>query len=460
MKRACSQLFCVAALTVRSALRLRLFVCLLFLLLCILFGVPALVRGDGTALSRARILLSYTLWLSSFALGIGVLWTSCAAVAAEIEGRQMRLVAVKPVRGWTLWLGKWLGIMALAAVLLALIGVVVTARIALLLRDPALDEADRASIRNEILVVARCLEPRAEDITAELDLQVREIVDRGSLPDGIAERDIRDAVRRQVLARRAAVAPGETRVWVFDLPRGASAGGPAFLQYRMASSRGGAGRVAGTWRFGKALAATSAGLPVEHTGMQLRRMHIPEGAIGAADGVVSAAFSNEEAPRSLTAVFHGPDAIELRLPCGAFGPNMARALLVVLFLLGSLAALGLTMSTLFSFPVATFAAFGVAAMIALSRGAAADPGSGGHAHGEELSAASNALVHAGETLAGALGAAARPVARIDPLGRVAAGVRVNESDVAIALALSGLAWPGLLGAAGAWRLARREIGAA
>src|SRR5262244_522998 len=112
----------IAWLTWKAAVRFRLFLVVAILLLGTVVGLPLLIKDDGTARGFTQILLTYTLSVITALLGLSTLWLSCGTLARDIEECQMQMVAVKPVARWQIWLGKWLGIATLNAVLLALSG--------------------------------------------------------------------------------------------------------------------------------------------------------------------------------------------------------------------------------------------------------------------------------------------------------------------------------------------------
>src|SRR5512140_2688197 len=115
-------LFAIACLTWKAAFRFRLFLVVAALLLASVVGLPLLIKDDGTARGFTQILLTYTLTTISALLGLSTLWLSCGTLARDIEDCQMQMVAVKPIARWQIWLGKWLGIVTLDAVMLALSG--------------------------------------------------------------------------------------------------------------------------------------------------------------------------------------------------------------------------------------------------------------------------------------------------------------------------------------------------
>src|SRR5213075_2201128 len=140
----------IAWLTWKAAFRFRLFLVLAFLLLAAVVGLPLLIKDDGTARGFTQILLTYTLTAISALLGLSTLWLACGTLARDIEECQMQVVATKPIARWQIWLGKWLGIISLNAVLLALAGGSVYGL--LLYRATKLPEAEQHVLKNEVLV--------------------------------------------------------------------------------------------------------------------------------------------------------------------------------------------------------------------------------------------------------------------------------------------------------------------
>src|SRR6266513_5524324 len=116
------RLFAIIWLTWKAAFRFKLFWVVGVLLLVTVVGLPLVIKHDGTARGFTQILLTYTLMTITALLGFSTLWLSCGTLARDIEECQMQVVAVKPIARWQIWLGKWLGLLSLNAVLLALAG--------------------------------------------------------------------------------------------------------------------------------------------------------------------------------------------------------------------------------------------------------------------------------------------------------------------------------------------------
>ena len=103
----------IARLTLREAIRSRLVIAIILLLLLVTLGLPALLTGDGTPIGLIRMTISYTLAVAFGLLAVATLWTGCALVSGDIAARTLALVRVKPVGIWQLWLGKWIGLLLL-----------------------------------------------------------------------------------------------------------------------------------------------------------------------------------------------------------------------------------------------------------------------------------------------------------------------------------------------------------
>src|ERR1035438_5604337 len=165
------RLLAIAGLTWKAAFRFRLFLVIAVLLLAAVIGLPLLLKDDGTARGFTQILITYTLSVITALLGLSTLWLSCGTLARDIEECQIQVVATKPIARWQIWLGKWLGIVTLNAVLLAISGGCVFGL--LQWRAGKLPAAEQQILREQILVArGSAKEP---DATAEMNAAAEEI---------------------------------------------------------------------------------------------------------------------------------------------------------------------------------------------------------------------------------------------------------------------------------------------
>ena len=143
------RILAIAGLTWKAAFRYRLFWVLAALLIAAVVALPLLIKDDGTARGFAQILLTYTLSAITAFLGIATLWLACGTMARDIEEAQIQMVAVKPIARWEIWIGKWLGIISLNAVLLAIAGTSVF--VLMQVRANSLSPEQQHLLRNEVL---------------------------------------------------------------------------------------------------------------------------------------------------------------------------------------------------------------------------------------------------------------------------------------------------------------------
>lgn len=447
----------VAVLAVRSALRSRLFLSLLVVLIFTVVWVPVAVKGDGTLAGKVRIVLHYSLGFASIILGAGALWTSCAAVSQEIENRQIRLIAAKPVLKVQLWFGKWLGLVFMNGALLAAVGAVSFGLLQWYIATAPATEEQTRIVREEIMVGRRSFLPRPDDVDGEAWAAARRLASEGRLTSDMRVDDAFRMLRRKMLAQRSTVAPGEAKKWYFDIPSAAAVQSdrspPCWLRLRLSSSSWERGSVTGSWLVGtESDPERFSGAETEYRN-GVHTMRVPwTAASGARELVVT--FVNAPRARSATAVFDADNRVEFLVASGHFVPNLARSLLVILCYLAVLAALGLCAGAVFSFPVATFVSSSILAMVLISNYFTGSSDQRYHSAEDPVDTVAMAV---GKTMARGIQVVARPMVELDPIERLADGVFVPWSMVARALLLMGIVYPATLGLAGGVILSRREL---
>ncbi|MBN1269359.1 MAG: hypothetical protein JXB04_07220 [Kiritimatiellae bacterium] len=342
----------IAVITIRSAVRSRVVVALLGLLLLTIIGLPLTIRGDGTLAGYVQILLSYTLGFASVILAIQTVWIGCTAVSAEIEERQMQLVVTKPVHAIEIWLGKWLGILALNACLLAFAGAVTYGLLMWSTRPARLAAEDQQRLREEVLVARRSLRP----LPVDLDTPARQILEArraaGDLPEGVALEDVYQAVRERLRLEVNSVATGMKRRWEFRLPARPAENQPLFLRYKLSSSGFPSKQVQGLWLAGPEINPNTFSKEAQSTPGGVYTVRIPAEAVGQ-DGRLVVEYANIDREPVTVLFTHGGD-VELLLYESSFESNFARGLLVLFIQLAFLGAIGLSAGSLFSMPVAAF----------------------------------------------------------------------------------------------------------
>ncbi|HTV76436.1 MAG TPA: hypothetical protein VMD57_05495, partial [Candidatus Baltobacteraceae bacterium] len=164
--------FAIASQTVTAAFRFRAVVAVVFLLLICVGGLPFVIKHNGTARMFAQVMLTYNLCVITGLLAFTTLWLACGTLASEISSGQLQMVVVKPVAHWQIWLGKWLGILAVNALLL---GVAASAAALLLFwRAHTLSTDEQKLLYQQVLVARGSLRETPVDLEAEVERMYEE----------------------------------------------------------------------------------------------------------------------------------------------------------------------------------------------------------------------------------------------------------------------------------------------
>jgi hypothetical protein len=269
---------------------------------------------------------------------------------------------VKPIPRWRIWLGKWLGIMSLNAVLLGFSGLGVYAL--LQWRATKLPLQEQETLRNEILVARGSIRPKNVDdtITERTEQRLKERLAKNPISSSDLP-EVRNQIRQQIKAEFELVPPGYTRTWQLSLGQAKDKLKDRPLQLRVkfnSADKSPSGTFAAVWRFGvprKTILAQSE--PMSLAPETFHEFAIPPN-IFDEDGIVTVSFLNAN---NTTIIFPTDEGVELLYPKGSFAPNFARGLGVIYCWMGLLAIIGLFAASFLSFPVAAFFAVGVLAVV-------------------------------------------------------------------------------------------------
>lgn len=358
------RLLAIAWLTLKAAFRFRLVMVLSVVLIGGVVLLPLVIKDDGTARGFTQILLTYTLTLITALLGFATLWLACGTLARDVEEAQIQMVAVKPVARWQIWLGKWIGILALDAFLLALSAGAVFFLMQWRARN--LPPAQQTILRNEVMVARASAKEPVPDLTPAVEQELKRRL--AANPD-VTVTDF-DFMRKQILEQLKAssqiVPPDHRREWKIDLGASHTAlrDQPLYLRTKFNIAEYATGRTyLGEWRVGEFNSPLQYQTNMSLAAETFHEFVVPPNLINA-DGTVTINFIN----RNETALlFPLEDGMEVLYRESGFGLNFARGVIIIFFWLALLAALGLAAASFLSFPVAAFLALGVL-IIGLSSG--------------------------------------------------------------------------------------------
>jgi hypothetical protein len=341
----------IVSQTVLAARRQRVVVGGVLLLAVAVAALPMLVQHNGTARMFGQVMLTYNLAVITGLLGCITLWMACSAVAGELATGHLQLVATKPIARWQLWLGKWLGILGIDGVLLAASLAAVGGM--LTWRGGELPEKEQAALRDQVLVARASVREAPLDLRGDVEALVNR---RLSQPEArnIDPAVIREQMEALARARHETVAPQYRRVWSLDLSgvRREQAGGmlqvrtrfqaPSLVRTEVYPTVWSIGDVSGGrfLRMEKSLGAGVVhefGVPVEW---------LP------ASGILQIECENRS---GVTLLFRLEDGLEVLHRTGSFTGNLVRGGILILGWMALLAAVGLSASSVFSFPTAVLA---------------------------------------------------------------------------------------------------------
>ncbi|MBM3822594.1 MAG: ABC transporter permease [Verrucomicrobia bacterium] len=353
------RILAIARLTIKAAVRYKL-VWMLSALLVMAVGVmPMFLKAAGRPQDISQLLITYSLSAVVGLLGIATLWLACGTLARDIEDCQLQMVTVKPVARWEIWIGKWLGIMALNTFLLVISGAAIF--LILQYRVSKLSAEDQRLLREEVLVARGSVKEPAMDV----EPVVQQVFNERIKQQNVAAMDrtfVLQQVREQVKQEFQIVRPGTGRRWriPLGLARFQSAGKPLFIRTKFtATEKSPSGTFVALWQAGVPDTPKLWRYQMSLAPDAYHQFEIPPDLFDD-QGVLTVEFYN---PNETSLLFQLEDGMEVLYPEAGFGLNFARGLGVILLWLGLLAFVGLAAASLLAFPVAAFFSVGLMVIV-------------------------------------------------------------------------------------------------
>jgi hypothetical protein len=457
------RLLAICLLTVRAAFRYRLVVVMALLLIGGVVVLPIVIKDDGTARGFTQIVLTYTLALITTLLGFVTIWMGCGSLAREIEDAQMQMVAVKPVARWEIWIGKWLGIMALNAMLL---GVSAGAVFVLMqLKARRFPEPHHQLFRKQVFFA------RGEARPPELDykkIAEQVLQERLKTPAGQSITNVpafRKFAQEQVKGELQTIRQDYGQEWTIDLHKQMwdlkdvpmqlrlkfnvameNLNNQYLLEIEVGDPADGQQRV---WNAG------AVSLPND----TFNELNVPANLFNA-KGQLKVRIAN----RNDTAIqFPMEDGITILYREGGFFGNFSRGVGIIFCWLGFLAALGLMSASFLSFNVAAFFSLGML-LIGLSSGTlkqiVEEGGISGVNHETGRTENPALIDQMAVPVAKGLLAILGMVKNFSPIDALSSGRSIPWSELGLAVLQIWVVMAGLLTAVGIFTFSRRELATA
>jgi hypothetical protein len=385
---ASNPVFGIARNVLTEAVRLRVSLVFIILLMFSLAALPLLLTDDQPLRYRVQAFLQYATGGSFLLIALLIVLFSVSTVATEQRDKIIWQTVTKPVAAWQYILGKWMGMGVLAAVLLAVSSSGIFIFTEFLRRQPAQGESaafvasdqsvlmseDRLMLETQVLTSKTrvSLAPPELDLEAlerEIQARIEQEFESGSIPMGTTPaeqqraREVASAeIRRSLLANVAlafrTIEAGDTRRFVFsNLQEARDSARPIILRFKIQSGGNMPDQLYRlTFMFP---AGNDPPMIMESPLDQPQTLRLSSRLIDA-DGNLVVDVINADLERRvanpLAITFPPEDGFELSYVSGSFTANYFRLMTVLWVKLLFLAMVGITCSTFMSFPVATLVA--------------------------------------------------------------------------------------------------------
>lgn len=357
-------IWAVAKNTFAKAVRMKIAVVFLLLLVILLPVMSVIMTGDGTTKGKLQSFVSYGLSLTAFLLSLLTIIISTYTLASDMKYKQLYMVLTKPIRRFELLCGKFLGVIMLNFILLLLFSAVIYI---LTLQIPRITGADTDQLQllDAQFFTARASLPMVIDrakIKDEAMQAFEKMKEADQLSEDKTDKQILSGLIKQKELQARAAAPGGELVWEFENINTKSLGPKQniFIRFKYdASARPPDKKVIGTWvvgdyrqiKYGDGKPKT----PIYRATRRdiistIHEIQFPADAV-ATDGYLAVLFYNEPV-NNTTVIFPIEDGLEVLYKAGTFTTNYIKTVILIFTRLTFLAALGISMSTCLSFPVA------------------------------------------------------------------------------------------------------------
>jgi hypothetical protein len=357
------RIWAVAKNTIKQALRLKIAIVFLALLVIFLPLMSYTSTGDGTVKGKLQTFVSYGLSFTSFLLCLLTIIISIYTVSSDIEGKQLFTVVTKPIRRYEIILGKLLGVMTLDFVLVLLFSVLIYSFIVHTPKYADVDRSEMLQLQNEFFTARIGLVPAIEDVSDLVQASFKDLEDSGmkaELYPGLTDTEIKNEITNLKRLEKRAAVPGQELVWEFRGVRPADPNDYIFIKFKFnVSVNPPDEKIVSGWTIGDLKKYKSGSKDIStriYRGQRtdpintFREIVIPADAVSD-DGYLGVAFYNIPA-NEVSVIFPLQDGIEVLYQADNFTSNYIKAVVIIFCRLVFLACLGVLSSTFLSFPVA------------------------------------------------------------------------------------------------------------
>lgn len=369
----------VARNVLSEAVRIKVSLVFVMLLMLLLAILPLMLNPEQPLRYRVQSFLQYATGGSFWVIAMLTLFFSASTVTLEQRDRVIWQTVTKPVAPWQYILGKWIGVVTLATVLMAVCATTTFLFTEYLRSQPAMGESrayvaedgavisdDRLVLETQILAARRAItfqppfEMNDPDFVKAVEAYIKEQQKREpTFGETVSRRQevFNDLYKTATDAYRA-IEPGRAERYMFTGLEGARrSGSPLTFRYRVDMGSNRPDQTAKvTFVFNRS------GQIVRETGLgNWHTISLTPAAI-ADDGTVEVIVYNADLDTGFVnplTISFPRDGMELSYSQGSYRGNFVRVMLVLLVKLAFLSMLTICVSTFVSFPVACLVSIGV-----------------------------------------------------------------------------------------------------
>ena len=303
--------------------------------------------GDNVLINELQLRIHYSYAIAYSFLTLIVISVSCYTVRSQIDGRQMHMLTSFPISRGQIWLGKWLGLVLIAAVAEILLCASLVTWSYVFTRSYSPDDIE---IAKSFFATAK-YEVRPQEISQKkrTEERIKWLIQEKKLTPGELNNDIRKRIFEQIRKEDQLISPNGEKIWQFDLKRKPVSGDHIELKFKFyAQSR--RKLVSGTWSISapgkiESYAVDFEVYPYAYNTIRIPLTQIPD----------NGKFLVKLNGRNATELIVGRQSgLRIYYEDGSAARNIAKAMILQLIHLAVTAAVGLTAGVAFTFSVASF----------------------------------------------------------------------------------------------------------
>jgi ABC-type transport system involved in multi-copper enzyme maturation permease subunit len=354
----------VAANTLRQALRMKIALVFILLLLILLPLLAWTTTGDGSPKGRLQTFISYGLSLTSLLLSVLTIFVIVHTTTSDLVQKQAFTVLSKPIRRWQFILGKFLGVLFLDLVLLIGFASFIYGYVVIAPRFMEMTGMDAYQLDTQFFTARHGLRPQEPEVAdADIDRIYDELEKYGELErffeEGIPKYKIKQQLSNIAKLEKTAAAPGHDLLWEFNNVRLFDPNDRLFVRFKYDVAVNPMDlQIFSRWEVGdnrqyqsEQPATTPIWQEERKDAIRTATEFAVPAAVIAEDGYLGVRFENV-AMNTTTVIFPLDDGLEVMYQTGTFFNNYLRAVLLILFRLVFLTGIGVFASSFLSFPVA------------------------------------------------------------------------------------------------------------